>query len=61
MWKVQLIDEHLGESSATAPIWESRGVYSASFGNFELRLFISFVVFSHRAAGSARHTLVNGK
>src|ERR1700737_3026993 len=44
VWRIQLMDEHLEKSSATAPIWELRGVYTASFGNFELRLFISFVI-----------------
>jgi hypothetical protein len=41
VWRVQLIYEDPEESSATGPIWESCGLYTASFGNFKLRLFIS--------------------
>jgi len=56
------MDEHSEESSATAPIWESRGFWIAKFGIFEHRLFVSFVVVvTHRAAGSARHTVFNSK
>ena len=58
MWRVQLIDEHPEESSATAPIWESRGVYTAKFGSFKLS---SLVLLPRRAAGSARHPLMQGK
>ena len=41
VWRVQLIYEDPEESSATGPIWEWCGLYTASFGNFKLRLFIS--------------------
>jgi hypothetical protein len=47
VWRVQLIDEHPEESSATAPIWESRGFWIAKFGIFEHRPFVSFIVVTH--------------
>ena len=61
VWRVQLIGEHPEESSATAPIWESRGFWITKFGIFEHRLFVSFVVVVTHRAGSARHTVFNSK
>ena len=43
VWRVQLIDEHPEESSATAPIWESCGCYTARIGNFEPWLSSSLI------------------
>jgi hypothetical protein len=54
---VYLEHEHPGESSATTPIWESRGISTAKFGSFELMLL---VLLPRRAAGSARCTLITG-
>ena len=46
VWRVQLIDEHPEESSATAPIWESCGCYTARIGNFGPRLSSSSSLIS---------------
>ena len=58
VWRIQLIDEHLEKSSATAPIWESRDICTAEFGSFKLS---PLVLLPHHAAGSARCPLIKGK